>query len=1048
MRIVGRLVARCNSGGLWVRERILRLLFPSVRRHAAEIAGPTDALINALLQHASDFITILNENGTILYESPAVMKLLAYDREELVGQSVFQFVHPEDLPGVLETFRKGIRTLGFTVTFQCRFRKRDGSWRLLEVTGTNLLDDPLIHGIVVNSRDVTDRERVERERILMSHALESITEAVVIADIEDTILFVNNAFLTMYQYRNDEIVGQDIEVLRSTKNSAEVVQQIYPATIEGGWQGELLNRKKDGTEFPIYLSTGVIHDAEGGIAALIGVSTDVSERKHADENLRRTLSLLAATLESTADGILVVDELGHIVSYNQQFAVMWKIPMEVLESKSDERALGFVMDQLDNPQVFLGKVLELYNSPDDESFDVLTFKDGRVFERFSKPQRIEGVSVGRVWSFRDVTERRKAEQLRRKLEEQFRSLFEESKDAVYISTPEGKFLDINPAGVKLFGYASREELEHIDIEKDLFADPSARARYGKELERNGFVKDYELVLRKKDGTSVIVLETGSAVRDEHDTIVAYRGILRDITDDYRMRENLKDSEERYRRFFQDDITGDFISTPSGRIIECNPAFARIFGFASVDEALKANANTFYPSMQARHAYLNLLRERKRLENYEIEARRKDGKPLYAIENVIGTFNEEGELVEIKGYLFDNTERKRLEDELRQSQKMEGIGTLAGGIAHDFNNILGIIMVTASRLRKEVANTTERTGWAETILKAVDRGSGLTRQLLTFARKTEVHFEPLNVNEVVTDLVKLLQETFPRTITFSLRLAGSIPLISADRNQINQALLNLCVNARDAMPEGGVLGVSTSVVDRSVLPKSSAEVSGSHFIDLSVTDTGTGMDGATKDRIFEPFLTTKERGRGTGLGLAVVYGVVKSHNGLVTVESSKGFGSTFHLFFPMISICHVPPAEVPEEEKNVPGGNERILFVEDEEDLRSGMIRLLQEKGYTVHPAGDGEQAVSVYRHLAPDIDVVVLDLGLPKLGGWDVLRKILDKKSGIKVVVASGYFDPVVKTKLEAVGVRHLIQKPYSSATLLRSIRSAVDHQENPSSRD
>ncbi len=1039
MSALKRFLAQCIRLGLWLRERFQRILIPSDDPRRGQVTASHDALFSTLLEHASDFITILNANGTIVYESPAVMKLLGYDRAELVGEAVFKFVHPDDLPEVFRVFRIGVQTPGYSAHLQCRFRHKNGSWRLLDITGKNLLDDPTVNGIVVNSIDITERAHAQRERMMMSNALESIREGVIIANLEDIILFANKGAQTLYGYELNEMLGKHISMLRSGKNPPDVVAHIYPETMKGGWRGELINVKKDGTEFPVAVSTGLIRDETGNAIALIGVATDMSEQKQAEGEMRKTLSLLTATLESTADGILVVDKFGHIVSYNHQFAHMWRIPMGILESRRDDEALRYVVDQLSDPQEFIAKVQELYSRPEAESFDIIGFKDGRIFERLSKPQRIGGKSVGRVWSFRDVTERKKAEAAREKSEQQFRSLFEESKDAIYVSTPEGRFVDINPAGVALFGYDSKEELVKIDIKKDLFIDPAKRSEYGKELESRGFVKDYQLELRRKDGQTIVVLETASALKDETGKVIAYRGIMHDVTEDKRLEENLRQSEERYRQFFEDDLTGDFISTPAGRIIECNREFAKIFGYNSIEEVLKTSASSFYPNPEVREAFLNLLRERKRLENYEMEARRRDGKPVYVIENVIGVFDQQGTLTGLKGYLFDVTERKRLEEELRQSQKMEGIGTLAGGIAHDFNNILSIIMVSASRFKQDGAgNKDDLIKVAETILSAVDRGAGLTRQLLTFARKTEIHFEPLEINEIIKDLVKLLRETFPRTITFSLQLADSLPLISADRNQVNQALLNLCVNARDAMPSGGSISIATSVVDRSRLSSAAADAKGSHFIDICVRDTGTGMDQQTRERIFEPFFTTKERGQGTGLGLAVVYGVVKSHNGLITVESTKGMGTIFHMFFPLASIKPgIALADVPESEV-MPGGTERVLFVEDEEEIRVAMMRTLSGKGYGVVGAVDGEEAVATYEAEHQDIDLVVLDLGLPRLSGWDVLTRVQKKNPEAKVVIVSGYFDPNIQAKLKSAGIRYLVQKPYSPAKLLRTIREIM----------
>jgi len=355
-----------------------------------------------------------------------------------------------------------------------------------------------------------------------------------------------------------------------------------------------------------------------------------------------------------------------------------------------------------------------------------------------------------------------------------------------------------------------------------------------------------------------------------------------------------------------------------------------------------------------------------------------------------------------------------------------------------NIILSIIMVSGSRLKQHSDDPEGTKRMGEMILSAVDRGSGLTKQLLTFARKTDIHYEPVDVNEVIQDLIKLLKETFPRMITFELTLQENIPLVSADRNQLNQALLNLCVNARDAMVKGGILEIRTVLDEGTKLRDVRPDAPPGQYVTITASDTGTGMDLATRERIFEPFFTTKERGHGTGLGLAVVYGVVKGHNGFIHVESTMGLGTSFHLFFPVIPVEAVGALPVFEDVDDVEGGNETILFVEDEEALKSVMEQILESKGYKVLGAHDGQEAVEIFRKKNKETDVVVMDLELPLLNGLDALMQMHKLNKKPKLLVASGYFDPGVKSKLQKLGVKIFVQKPYSPATLLRRIRDVI----------
>lgn len=397
------------------------------------------------------------------------------------------------------------------------------------------------------------------------------------------------------------------------------------------------------------------------------------------------------------------------------------------------------------------------------------------------------------------------------------------------------------------------------------------------------------------------------------------------------------------------------------------------------------------------------------------------------------------------------ERKRAEEELRKSgeqliwsQKMEGIGTLAAGIAHDFNNILGIISGYAYLLKQgldnpEKLNPERLSTRVEAITQAVQRGAGLAKQLLTFARKTDVRFEPLDLNDSIEDLVKMLRATFPKTIEFPLQLDQHLPVISADRSQLHQALLNICINARDAMPDGGTLSISTEPIMGARLRKRFPNVREEQYVCISIADSGIGMDESIRSRIFEPFFTTKEPGKGTGLGLAVVYGIVKNHHGFIDVESERGRGTKFLLYLPF------PPSGIetlPVEAKGmgeVAGGNETILVVEDEVDLREFVKMLLEGKGYRVLTANDGEDAVTVYARHRDEIALVLSDIGLPKLGGWEAYQEMKGLNPKVKAILASGYLEPSLRSEMVQAGVKEVIQKPYVPNEILGKIREVID---------
>jgi CheY-like chemotaxis protein len=327
------------------------------------------------------------------------------------------------------------------------------------------------------------------------------------------------------------------------------------------------------------------------------------------------------------------------------------------------------------------------------------------------------------------------------------------------------------------------------------------------------------------------------------------------------------------------------------------------------------------------------------------------------------------------------------------------------------------------------------------VKACRRGAALVNQLLTFARKAEPELTLVKLNDSVIEISKLLSETITKTIVINLDLEQELPAISADATQMHQVLLNLCVNARDAMPNGGTLTIATHLQQSDVVRKKFPNVAARQYVALIVRDAGVGMDEKTRSRIFEPFFTTKERGKGTGLGLSVVFGIMESHKGYIAVDSEPGKGTTFYLYFPVPESQDIEQANA-ETQKEIPGGDETILVVEDEEAIRELLKTFLQLAGYTVLIAVDGREAIEVYDKHWEDIDLVLADNGLPKLSGYDIFRKMKSKNSKLKFILASGSVEPERISEILRDGARDFIEKPYTVFKVLRAVRSVLDHEQ------
>jgi nitrogen-specific signal transduction histidine kinase/ActR/RegA family two-component response regulator len=394
------------------------------------------------------------------------------------------------------------------------------------------------------------------------------------------------------------------------------------------------------------------------------------------------------------------------------------------------------------------------------------------------------------------------------------------------------------------------------------------------------------------------------------------------------------------------------------------------------------------------------------------------------------------------------QRERLHEELLQAQKMESIGTLAGGIAHDFNNLLNVILGYASLLEQSSASPTQVSADVAVIKETVTRGSSLVRQLLAVARKSQTQFERIEINGLLQGLQALLQETFPKTIDVFLRLEPNLPALTADPNQIHQAILNLSLNSRDAMPEGGELLLKTGTVSGVELRRQFQEARQEQYVRISITDTGHGIDKTIRNRVFEPFFTTKSQGQGSGLGLSVVYGIVTNHGGFIDVASDPGYGTTFDIYLPVPGEAALPimAAEEGDEKKadQAAGKGATILFVEDESHQLNLMQKHLAAEGHRVLTAKDGAEAVQTYVRHKKEIDLVVMDLGLPKLNGWEAYKMMKEADPNVRAIFATGFISPEIEAHLEAEDLGAVIMKPYSPSEMSKKIGAVLQKSSPP----
>ncbi len=507
-------------------------------------------------------------------------------------------------------------------------------------------------------------------------------------------------------------------------------------------------------------------------------------------------------------------------------------------------------------------------------------------------------------------------------------------------------------------------------------------------------------------------------------------------------EALLKSEEIYRNFFEEDITGDFIAKPDGKIILCNPPFAKIFSYNSVEAAMKSGFNTLFYNKNLWEIFIDKLTKEKKLILHGIDLYKKDGSVVNIIANVIGKFDEKDKLSEMNGYLMDITNHRRLEDMYLQAQKMEAIGRLAGGIAHDFNNLLSVILNFSLFIKESVEETSQIREDIGEVIKATTHASELVEQLLTFSRRKNIKLKIININDVITDMKKMLERLIGDSIKLVTDLDLGVDFIKADPGQISQVIMNLTVNSKDAMPKGGKFVIKTSNVkilkkDKKINP----EVLSGEYVKLEVSDTGIGMDDEIKSHIFEPFFSTKEQGKGTGLGLATVFGIIKQSKGYISVNNQKNKGVIFEILFPK-TVEEMKVEGLAEKKASIEDKAANILLAEDNNSLKRLILRILKKEGYKILIANNGKHALDVCEDFKDKINLVITDLMMPIMGGEELVEALGEKYPELKVLYMSGYAkDFLIKQEHKLKTGTDFILKPFTNKEIVNKVKKLLNNK-------
>jgi two-component system, cell cycle sensor histidine kinase and response regulator CckA len=760
------------------------------------------------------------------------------------------------------------------------------------------------------------------------------------------------------------------------------------------------------------------------------------KRSKKSPNAFRSSGTAQDIVDSVPAGLLVLSEDLHVLSVNRWFLDTFRVPAH--------EVLGHGLHEVLRPEGPPRR--EVGGNEEEGPHDV--FLDLPVAGTSEKrPVRVNISSIAEgeghlLLVVEDVSESHRLRAAAQQSEYRLRALLQSLDAIVWEADAEPfRFTFVSQRAEEWLGYPVEAWLNEQDFwAKHLHPEDREKTlEYIRGAIAEGRDFEYEHRMVAADGEEVWLRNIVSMIREGSGRTAKLRGLMTDVTDRRRVQMALLQSETKYRTLLEGLPVGIYRSTPDGRMLQANPALAAMLGYPDPAALLNVPAEEIYANAENRREWQARMEKDGEVHDFETQARRRDGTPIWLRDSARAVRDVHSNVVHYEGTLEDITERKHLEDQLRQSQKMEAVGRLAGGVAHDFNNLLTIISGYSELLMDTLPEGDRSRAQVEEILKAGRRAATLTRQLLAFSRSQVLTPQVLDLNAVVTNVNKMLRRLIGEDVDLVTILAENPGSVRADPGQIEQVIFNLAVNARDAMPQGGKLTLETENVtlDESYARTHVTVVPG-EYVMLAVSDTGIGIDPQTQAHIFEPFFTTKEKGKGTGLGLATVYGIIKQSGGYIWAYSEPGQGATFKVYLPRVD----QPASAAGTNKTTrpsEHGSETILLVEDEPALRAMVRNVLVSKGYQVLEARHGDDALVVSEMHRGTINLLLTDVVMPGMGGRELAEHLVGLYPGLKVLYMSGYTDDAVVHHGVLGSDMAFLQKPFTPETVARKVREVLD---------
>jgi|GEM_PF-2670249 len=1003
----------------------------------------------SIYEQSSLGMAILGADGHYIAANEMLCRMLGYEEHELIGRSFLDVTHPDDEQAGEAYWGRDLGGGGDSCGNEKRYLRKDGSVLWVSVTGTSVQDDegaPVfdIHQV----HDISARkagEMAARENAARLDAIiENASGAIVLRNLEGEYVLTNRLFSEWHGISSVEALGKTVyDIFPEEFGRAEMAYDNQVLETGEPVEAELKIPFADGgihtvlaTKFPVKLS-------DGKILGVGTFATDITERKAVENALRDSEHRLRNAVESLHEGFALFDADDRAIITNEAYRRLNPAAVEAVENGwTFEQLLranverGVLKEAIGREEEFVAERLELHRRA--ENAISREFAGGQHF-LLKETRTSDG---GTALAFIDVTEQKKAEQSLRDTQSRLNTILSSAPILLWATDAEGIFTLFRGKGMKTLDFDAEAAIGKPVSE--VYSDyPEVIAHCRRAL--GGETVD---TVAKIHGRSYAIRH--EPIRDEEGQLAGSVGVAIDITDRERAEEALRESEEHLRAVIENSPAAISLRDIEGRYILINREFSRWYGVSQLQVQGKHPHDLFLEAVWepvcANDDTVIATREPLSYEHPVID---QDGHVRSGLTNKFPIVGPRGNVLGLGSVCADITEYKHMEDRLRHSQKLEAIGQLTGGVAHDFNNILAVILTNLEFLEDRRSHDISDREIITEAIQAVRRGANLTERLLSFSRKQQLRPEALDPVVVISDMVELFRRALGESISIHTEFSGGLRRVLADRGQFENALLNLAVNARDAMPQGGKLEIV--VTNREVRRRKAGrinEISPGWYVGIEVRDNGEGMTEETLERAFEPFFTTKKTGQGSGLGLSMVYGFVAQSGGSISMASSIGEGSTVTLLLPAVSAskrvdAEAEPEKGPAGNPEYPTGGETILVVEDDPDVASSACRTLIGLGYKVFAARDANEALDMIRRRGGGIDLLFSDIVMPGgMNGQELAGRVRDLNPGMRICLTSGYPAGILKMdELQHSGIVFL-PKPYARRTLAETVRSVLDKPE------